>query len=244
MTGREQDGAVLPSGFDDFYRKTYDRVLTYARFLAGNIADAEQAVTDAYAATAQRSDQVSRYEAAEAFVRMIVRQQLTRTRRRWRGRRSAELHGPVPPPLSDPELSAEVRAVLALFARLSTTQREVLALRCQEYTTEEIARELGMKPSKVRTHLERARRRLRDALGLRPGPAEERTDEFVPAASVRRASGHADPAAGAGDRDQLTDLLLRSEAALGEAFAADTAGMERIRAGIIARLAILARDGR
>ena len=32
MSDREQDGAALPPGFDDFYRKTYARVLAWALF--------------------------------------------------------------------------------------------------------------------------------------------------------------------------------------------------------------------
>ncbi|HEV2375378.1 MAG TPA: sigma-70 family RNA polymerase sigma factor [Streptosporangiaceae bacterium] len=227
MSDREQDGAALPPGFDDFYRKTYARVLAWARFLAWNMADAEQAVTDAFTATAQRWDGVgvSGFEAAEAYVRTIVRRQLARTRRRWLRRYYAELHGPVPPPPSDPHLAAEAREVLALFPQLSRRQREVLALWCQEYTSEEIARELGMKSTAVRTHLQRARHKLRDTLGMR-GAEDERAGEFVSAA------------------DQLTIVLFRCEAELSETFAADTERMERIRAEIIARLAGQARHGR
>jgi len=193
-------------------------------------------VADAYAATAKRWDRVSGYQAREAFVRMIVRQQLAKARRRWWGRRSAELHSPVPASAADPELSAEVRAVLALFPLLPKKQREALALRCQEYTTKEIAQELGMKPSTVRTHLERARRRLRDALGIGPGPDSERADEFVSAASARRGDAGIPSGAGQRDHDPLTSVLHRSEAGLREAFAADTGRRERIRAGIIARV--------
>jgi RNA polymerase sigma-70 factor (ECF subfamily) len=231
---------VLPAGFDDFYRKTSGPVLAYARLLAGNMADAEEAAADAYAAAARRWDQFGGYEAPEALVRLIVRQRLAKTRRRsWR-RAAADQHGPVPAPFADPELSVQASVVLACFALLPAKQRQVMALCCQEYTSEEIARELGMKPSTVRTHLERARRRLRDALGMGPGTAEDRAADFVSAASVRQAAGGGPGIADMPRPDRLADLLLRTETALREAITADTERMERLRARIAAR----ARDGR
>lgn len=237
MTDRAGDGVALPPCFEGFYVETYGRVLTYARFLASNMVDAEQAAADAYAATAKRWDLVSGYEAKEAYVRRIVRQRLAKEhRRRWH-RGSAETRGPAPLRPTDPELSAEVRMVLDLFPLLPKKQRAVLVLACQEYTSEEIAQELGMKPSTVRTHLERARRRLRDALGIRPGPDADRTDEFVPAASARRGDASSLPGPEQHEHNQLTSLLRRGEAELREAFAADQARMERIRAVIAARVA-------
>ncbi len=237
VTDHAQDGIALPPGFEGFYAETYDRVLTYARFLARNVADAEQAAADAYAATAKGWDRISGYEAKDAFVRRIVRQRLAKEHHRWRHRRSAETRGPVPQRPTDPELSAEVRMVLDLFPLLPPKQRAVLILRCQEFTCEEIAQELGMKPSTVRTHLERARRRLRDALGIRPGPSADRTDEFVPAASARRGTASSLPCPTRHEHDQLTSLLHGSEAELREAFAADLARMERVRAVVAARVA-------
>lgn len=237
MTDRAQDDTALPPGFDEFFAAAYARVLTYARFLARNMVDAEQAAADAYAATAKRWDRISGFESKEAYVRRIVRQQLAREHRRGWRRRGAETRGLVPPRPADPELSAEVRMVLDLFPLLPPKQRAVLILCCQEYTSEEIAQELGMKPSTVRTHLERARRRLRDALGIRPGPGADRTDEFVPAASARRRNTSSLPGPERHEHDQLTSLLHDSEAELREAFAADQARMERIRAVIAARVA-------
>lgn len=237
MTDHAQDSIALPPGFEDFYAKTYGRVLTYARFLARNMVDAEQAAADAYVETAKRWDRVSGYEAKEAYVRRIVRQRLAKEHHRWWHRTSAETRGPVPLRPTDPELSAEVRMVLDLIPLLPPKQRAVLILCCQEYTSEEIAQELGMKPSTVRTHLERARRRLRDALGIRPVPGADRTDTFVPAASARRGDVSPLPGPEQHGHDHLTGLLRRSETELREAFAADQARMERIRAVIAAQVA-------
>ena len=237
MTDRAQDDTALPPGFDEFFAATYGRVLTHARFLARNMVDAEQAAADAYAATAKRWNRISGFEAKEAYVRRIVRQRLAKEhRRRWR-RRDAETRGLVPPRPADPELSAEVRTVLDLIPLLPEKQRAVLVLACQEYTSEEIAQELGMKSSTVRTHLERARRRLRDALGIRPGPGTDRADKLVPAASARRGNASSRPGPEQHEHDQLTGLLHRCEAELREAFAADQARKERIRAVIAARAA-------
>lgn len=237
MTDPAQNDTALPPGFDEFFAATYGRVLAHARFLAQDIVDAEQAAADAYAATAKRWDRVSGFEAKEAYVRRILRQRLAKEhRRRWR-RQDAETRGPAPPRPADPELSAEVQVVLDLFRLLPPKQRAVLILTCQGYTSEEIAQELGMKPSTCRTHLERARRRLRDALGIRPAPDTDRTDKFVAAASARRGNASSLPGPEQHEHDQLTGLLHRSEAELREAFAADQARMERIRAVIAAQVA-------
>lgn len=237
MTDHAQDGMASLPGFKDFYDETSKRALAHACLLAQNMDDAEQAVVDAYAETAKRWDRISGYEAKEAYVRMIVRQHLAKQhRRRWH-RRSAESWGQAPSRPTDPELSAEVRLVLDLLQLLPEKQRAVMALACQEYTSGEIARELHMTPSTVRTHLERARTRLRDALGLRPGSGAGRTDEFVPAVSDRRGNASPLPGPDQSEHDQLTSLLHRSEAELREAFAADQARMERIRAAVAAQVA-------
>ena len=237
MTDRAQDDTAMPPGFDEFFAATYIRVLTCARFLARNMVDAEQATVDAYAATAKRWDRISGFESKEAYVRRILRQQLAREHRRGWRRRDAETRGLVHARPADPELSAEVQMVIGLFAVLPPKQRAVLTLCCQEYTSEEIAQELGMKPSTVRTHLERARRRLRDALGIRPESGVDRTDEFVPAASARRGNASPLPGPVQHEPDQLTSLLHDSEAELRGAFTTDQARMERIRAVIAARAA-------
>jgi RNA polymerase sigma-70 factor (ECF subfamily) len=225
------------AGFEDFYDETSKRVLTHACLLAQNMVDAEQAVVDAYAETAKRWDRISGYEAKEAYVRMIVRQRLAREhRRRWR-RRSCESWGQAPSRPADPALSAEVRLVLDLLQMLPAKQRAVMALACQEYTSGEIAQELRMAPSTVRTHLTRARNRLRDALGLQPGPGADRIDEFASAVYERRGNVSPLPGREQEGNDQLTGLLQGSEAELREAFATDQARMERIRAAVAARIA-------
>jgi RNA polymerase sigma-70 factor (ECF subfamily) len=224
-TAATPDGITLLPGFDDFYRQTYARVLAYARLQAGDITDAEQATVDAYTEAASRWDRVSQYDNPEAYVRLIVRQRLTKTFRRWLREHSVaqQLSPPVPP--ADPELSAEVLAVLDFARRLPGRQRQILALHCQGYTSEEIAQELGVKPSTVRTHLERARIRLRDAFRMGQGPDGRRADDLVPAPRA------------ATDSRPRDDLLLRSGAALHQAFAADAERMERLRAQIGAALA-------
>lgn len=235
-SGPEQANAVLPPGFDAFYDRTYYRVLAYARKLAGNIADAEQAVVDAYTVTALRWDRVGGYESPEAYVRKIVRRHIAKAIRQWWRRQDPGWlrNVPLPPPPADPELSAEARELLALFQLLSKAQRQVLELHCQGLTSSEIAQELGMKPTTVRTHLERARARLRNALGLWPKPEGNRGDEFAPAAASKGRPG--EPGTGRPERDPLAEFLAGSHQALLDAIAADEERKARVRAEIIARL--------
>jgi RNA polymerase sigma-70 factor (ECF subfamily) len=237
MTDRERGAAASPPGFDEFFDATYSRVLAYARFLARNMVDAEQAAVDAYAAAAKQWGRVGDFEAKEAYVRRIVWQKLAKEHRRRQRRWGADVRGPVPAAPTDPELSAEVRTVLALIPSLPPKQRAVLILCCQEYTSEEIAQQLGMKPSTVRTHLERGRRRLRDALGITRERNTDRTDKLVSAASVRHGNAGSVPDPEQFEHDRIAELVRRSEAELREAFAADRARMDRIRDLIAARVA-------
>lgn len=235
------DPALVPPGFDEFFRDTYSRVLVGARFLAANMVDAEQAVADGYAETAKRWNRVSGYEAREAYLRLIIRQRLAKAHRRRGRRKHAEARATVSPRATDPELSAQVRLVLDLIPLLPPKQRAVIALSAQELTSEEIAQELGMKASTVRTHLERARRRLRDALGIRPGTSGGRLDEFVP---LRTGARSPHPRPGAEQSDQLGLLLRRGATELREGLAVDTTRRERVRALITARVARPGRWGR
>lgn len=237
MRHQEREGEVPLPGFDEFFKTTYPRVLVYARFLARDVVDAELAVAAAYAETAKRWTRVHEFEVPEGYVRRLVRQRLEGQRRRQLRRVLAELKGQLSPRPADPELSEEARLVLDLLRRLPDRQRAVMALVCLEYTSGEIAQELRMTPSTVRTYIERARKRLRDMLGRGPGSGASRADEFVSAVSGRRGSTSPFPSLEQDEHDQLASLLHRGEAELREAFADDQARMERIRAAIAARVA-------
>jgi RNA polymerase sigma-70 factor (ECF subfamily) len=233
VTADRQDGAVLLPGFDDFYRQTYARVLAYARFQAKGIADAEQALVDAYTVAAGQWDRIGQYDNPEAYVRQIVRQSLARAVGRWWKGLMVAQQSPSPVPPSDPELSAQVRAVLEFVARhLPRRQRQVLALHCLGYNSEEIAQELDMKSSTVRNHLKRARGSLRDAFGTGREPGRGQADGLAPAPSE---------VAGSSLR---SDLLAESWAALSGAFDDDAGRMERLRAQIGAAAAGKKRAGR
>src|SRR5438128_7732818 len=65
-------------------------------------------------------------------------------------------------PRDDPGQAAEFRdAVEHLFRQLAPSERRLLELRLQGYSTAEIARTLGLQPNALRVQLHRLRQRLR-----------------------------------------------------------------------------------
>jgi DNA-directed RNA polymerase specialized sigma24 family protein len=103
-------------GFDEFYRETRQRVLQYVYVRsAGDLADAQDAVAEAYARAWQRWAAVSTHPDPEAWVRMVAWRILANGWRKLRGRWSAyRRHGPAgtEPPVSEVQRRArpELRA--------------------------------------------------------------------------------------------------------------------------------------
>ena len=150
--------------------------LAVARAILDDVADAEDACQDAFATVFEKLD---RYDPAYAFrswLLTIVRNRALGIRRRQRVRRAdvlgtgvGEVDAPAPAS-DDPRVvveRAELRARLAAaMTVLSATQREVLLLHdVQGWKHDEIAAHIGVSPVTSRTHLFKARQRLRLALG-------------------------------------------------------------------------------
>jgi RNA polymerase sigma-70 factor (ECF subfamily) len=70
----------------------------------------------------------------------------------------ADLNAPLPPPDQAAEYS---EALKRLHAHLDESERKVMELRLQGYSTADVARELGLDPDVLRVKLSRLRQRLR-----------------------------------------------------------------------------------
>jgi RNA polymerase sigma-70 factor, ECF subfamily len=165
-----------PAAARELVRRHLRVALAVARAILDDMADAEDACQDAFATVFEKLD---RYDPAFAFrgwLLTIVRNRALGIRRRQRVRRAEVLGtgaGEVDAPASaadDPRTAlerAELRArIAAAMDVLSATQREVLLLHDVEgWRHGEIAAHIGVSPVTSRTHLFKARQRLRLALG-------------------------------------------------------------------------------
>lgn len=156
-------GYVSPQSLDEFYERTYPRLVATMTLLTGSRAEAEEIAQEAFVRLIQRWEAVRHYEDPEGWLRTAARRLATS---RWRrtvvaakalpilafGSRSAEQadsgHAGV-------ELDIDTTRWLA---RLSPAHREVLVLHhALDMSIEQIAAELGISPGTVKSRLHRAR---------------------------------------------------------------------------------------
>ncbi|WP_064741906.1 SigE family RNA polymerase sigma factor [Hamadaea tsunoensis] len=165
--------------FTEFYQSTSPRTLRYAYGLTGDLAQAQDVVQEAYARAWQRWRQLSGYDDAEGWLRLVVARLATDWWRHLRVRRST----PLPPPAAVPGPSEDTVLVVAALKKLPGRQRQAIALHyLLDVPVAQIADELGVSEGTVKSWLSRGRDSLAVALrtelagiGL-PGPrdAEDR----------------------------------------------------------------------
>lgn len=154
-------------GFASFYRDTYPWITQRARaYYAGTDRETvHDAVNDAYLACRHRVNGL-RSEDGKAQRRYVLTTALNNIRRQHSRNHVwdplADLDGRVEDHAPD---VADKVTVLRSLARLPERQRQVLLSSAYlDLTLEEIAEQLGISPSTVRTHLDRARRAVSDDL--------------------------------------------------------------------------------
>jgi DNA-directed RNA polymerase specialized sigma24 family protein len=88
-------------GFDEFYRASRQRLLGYMYVVTGDVAEAQDAVQDAYVRAWQRWSTVSQYQDPESWVRLVaagapegtVKARLSRGRAALAGLLTVDLEG-------------------------------------------------------------------------------------------------------------------------------------------------------
>ena len=149
--------------FDECYRATSRRLLSYAYALTGDWAQAQDLAQEAYMKAWRRWDRLSQYDDIEAWLRLVVYRQATDFWRRlgqWR-RAMPLLGGPAQTGPAD-----ESTVVLNQALRqLPAAQRQVLALHYLfDLPVTRIAHDARVPVSTVKTWLARGRTALAAAL--------------------------------------------------------------------------------
>ncbi|WP_018353007.1 RNA polymerase sigma factor [Longispora albida] len=147
------------ASFDQFYRGTHKRVLTYLYAVSGDLTSAQDLTQEAYARAWQRWSRISRYEDPEAWVRTVgwrLASNRWRAAARWlSARRRLGPPEPVPGP------SAEHIALTRALQQLPAAQRAAIVLHhLYGMPVGEIAAELGTPEGTVKARLSRGRAAL------------------------------------------------------------------------------------
>jgi RNA polymerase sigma factor (sigma-70 family) len=158
--------------FEATYRRTYPRVLAYARSVASP-QDADDAVAEAYAIAWRRQRDIPR-GAELGWLIGVTRRVLANARRSRR--RAGALHALLDlqprAPAPDPAERVEDGDLRAALLALSPLDREAVLLTAWfDLSSADAAQALGITPAAFRMRAARARRRLRAA--LEPTPTQE-----------------------------------------------------------------------
>jgi RNA polymerase sigma-70 factor (ECF subfamily) len=145
--------------FDAFYAATYARLVGQLYAVTGDLADAEDAVQEAFARAMIRWSRIRDYDLPEAWVRRVAvnlaRQGFRRTRRRLR------LLVRLAPPPPDPGPTVDGLVLAAALRSLPPAQRQVLALHhAAGLSVREIADQLGVPVGTAKARLSRGRAAL------------------------------------------------------------------------------------
>lgn len=161
---------VLPASYDTFeafYRQEFKNVIRYLRWQGADQQTAEEAASETMILIYLKWDTIAR---PASFARVVAYRMFLRSRtaERERWRRFADIadisdavfHEPLA--VDHVEQQAVVSEVVDAIRTLPPAQRAVAALCLVEgMTVTAAANELGINPSTARTHLARARQRLR-----------------------------------------------------------------------------------
>ncbi|MGW2226388.1 SigE family RNA polymerase sigma factor [Streptomyces formicae] len=149
--------------FDAFYAATAKRLVATVYAMTGDLAEAEDAVQEAYVRAWQRWERLTRDGDPLPWVRTVAARLAISTWRRTRNRVRAQFkHGPGD---DVPELSADRVALVEALRQLPLQQRQVVVLHhLLDLPVEQVARETGASNGAVRTRLSRARKVLGERL--------------------------------------------------------------------------------
>ncbi|HWJ66487.1 MAG TPA: SigE family RNA polymerase sigma factor [Nocardioides sp.] len=143
----------------DVYDASYGRLVLQLFALCGDLADAEDAVQEAFVKAIGQGRRFDRVLNPEAWLRTTA---LNHQRNSWRHAKVVRRFATtVPGPQSVPELGPDHVAMVQALAQLDPDQRAVVVLRyLADLGTAEIAHELGVPEGTVKSRLSRSRERL------------------------------------------------------------------------------------
>jgi RNA polymerase sigma-70 factor (ECF subfamily) len=144
--------------FDELYLANYGRLVAQLYAVTGSLAEAEDAVQEAFARASVRWRRIGGYDSPEAWVRRVAFNVAFTSMRR--ARRVVELLARTPPAPAPP-LAAETLEVVEALRALPLSFRQVLALHyLADLPVERVAGELGIAVGTAKSRLARAREAL------------------------------------------------------------------------------------
>jgi RNA polymerase sigma-70 factor, ECF subfamily len=151
-------GALAERHFDEFYASNYGRLVVQLYAVTGSLADAEDAVQEAFARASVRWKRIRSYDSPEAWVRRVaINLAYTAVRR---ARRVGELLARTEPPPAPP-VSADTVALVEALKALPLPLRQVIVLHyLTDLPVEQVAGELGIAVGTAKSRLSRAREAL------------------------------------------------------------------------------------
>ena len=144
--------------FDELYLANYGRLVVQLYAITGSLAEAEDAVQEAFARASVHWGRVGGYDLPEAWVRRVALNVAFTSMRR--ARRVVELLVRTPP-APVPPLAPETLEVVEALKALPLPFRQVLALHyLADLPVERVAGELGIAVGTAKSRLSRAREAL------------------------------------------------------------------------------------
>jgi RNA polymerase sigma-70 factor (sigma-E family) len=148
-----------PTSLRDLYDASYGRLVLQLLALCGDVAEAEDAVQEAFVKAIGQGRAFDRVRNPEAWLRTVA---INHQRNKWRHAKVVRRFvATVPGSPAVPELSPDHVAIVRALAELDSDQREVVVLRyLADLGPAEIAHELGVPEGTVKSRLSRGRERL------------------------------------------------------------------------------------
>jgi RNA polymerase sigma-70 factor (ECF subfamily) len=149
---------------NELYDASYRRLVVQIYAICGNIAEAEDAVQDAFVTAVRKKSQLARVSNPEAWVRAVA---LNQVRHGWRHATVVRRYqAKVPGPQGPVEVGPEHVAIVTALAEVDADQREAVVLHyLADLPVADIAAQLGVPLGTVKSRLSRARERLAGLLG-------------------------------------------------------------------------------
>jgi RNA polymerase sigma-70 factor, ECF subfamily len=145
--------------FDEFYASNYGPLVVQMYAVTGNLADAEDAVQEAFARASVRWGRIGGYDSPEGWVRRVALNLAFTGLRRARRLLEVLSRAPAPPPV--PPLPVDSLALVAALKALPMGFRQVLVLHyLADLPVERVAGELGIAVGTAKSRLARAREAL------------------------------------------------------------------------------------
>jgi RNA polymerase sigma-70 factor (ECF subfamily) len=150
--------------FDAFYAASARRVVHHVYAVCGDLAEAQDAVQEAYARAWQRWSTLRDYDDPESWVRTVA---WRLSANRWRSiRRWVTARARLGRPASVPGPTPDRVALVEALRRLPEAQRRVIVLHyLHDMPVGDIVRSTGMPAGTVKVYLSRARAALAILLG-------------------------------------------------------------------------------